>query len=180
MKYLALLRGINVGGKNIVKMPDLRACFERLSLNNVTTYIQSGNVLFDTGFRNPGTLSNVIEEAVTAEFGWTSLVVIVPEKQIERVVKLAPPGFGAHPAQCRYDVVFIKRPLRARHILPTISLHDEVDEACEGNGVLYFTRLKEKSTQSHLRRLINNPAYRSMTIRNWNTTTELYRLMNRR
>lgn len=45
-RYLALLRGINVGGKNIIKMADLKACFESLGFADVVTYIQSGNVLF--------------------------------------------------------------------------------------------------------------------------------------
>ncbi|NIP26808.1 MAG: DUF1697 domain-containing protein, partial [Phycisphaerae bacterium] len=45
-QYAALLRGINVGGKNIIKMADLRACFERMGFSDVRTYIQSGNVLF--------------------------------------------------------------------------------------------------------------------------------------
>jgi len=175
---LALLRGINAGGKNVVKMPDLRACFERLSLNNVTTYIQSGNVLFDSRLKNPGRLSAVIEAAVATEFGCTSLVVVMPEEQLERVVKQAPHGFGAHPAQYRYDVVFIKPPLCARQVLSTISVKDGVDEASEANGVLYLRRLKERSTQSHLPKLIDNPAYKSMTIRNWNTTTELSRLIS--
>jgi uncharacterized protein (DUF1697 family) len=46
VQYLALLRGINVGGKNIIKMADLKACFESLGFSDVVTYIQSGNVLF--------------------------------------------------------------------------------------------------------------------------------------
>jgi uncharacterized protein (DUF1697 family) len=178
VRYLALLRGINVGGKNIVRMPDLRACFEGLSLSNVTTYIQSGNVLFDSRLTNSDRLSSVVEEAVATEFGCTSLIVVVPEKQLKRIVTQAPPDFGAHPDKYRYDVVFIKPPLSARQVLPSISLKEGVDEASEGNGVLYFRRLTERSTQSNLPKLVNNPAYKSMTIRNWNTTTELCRLIS--
>jgi uncharacterized protein (DUF1697 family) len=47
-KYLALLRGINVGGNNIIKMVDLKACFEKMGFLDVSTYIQSGNVLFSS------------------------------------------------------------------------------------------------------------------------------------
>jgi uncharacterized protein (DUF1697 family) len=45
-RYVALLHGINVGGKNLIRMTDLRACFERLGFADVATYIQSGNVVF--------------------------------------------------------------------------------------------------------------------------------------
>ena len=48
-RYVALLRGINVGGKNLIKMADLKACFEEHGFERVVTYIQSGNVLFESG-----------------------------------------------------------------------------------------------------------------------------------
>jgi uncharacterized protein (DUF1697 family) len=180
VRYLALLRGINVGGRNIVKMPDLRACFDRLGLNNVTTYIQSGNVLFDCKLKNPVTLSVVIEEALAAEVSCTPAVVVVPEEQLERVVRRAPLSFGTDPAAYRYDVVFLKPPVRARDVMPTISLKAGVDEASEANGVLYLERLKARASQSHLPKLVNSAAYKSMTVRNWNTTTQLYRLISGR
>jgi uncharacterized protein (DUF1697 family) len=180
VRYLALLRGINVGGRNIVKMPDLRACFDRLGLNNVTTYIQSGNVLFDCKLKNPVTLSVVIEEALAAEVSCTPAVVVVPEEQLERVVRRAPLSFGTDPAAYRYDVAFLKPPVRARDVMPTISLKAGVDDAFEANGVLYLERLKARASQSHLPKLVNSAAYKSMTVRNWNTTTELYRLISGR
>jgi uncharacterized protein (DUF1697 family) len=99
---------------------------------------------------------------------------------MERIVVNAPPGFGADPGQYRYDVVFIKPPLSARDILPGISLKDGVDEASESNGVLYFSRLIARASQSHLSKIVNIAAYKSLTIRNWNTTCELYRLFVQR
>ena len=146
MRYLALLRGINVGGRNIVKMPDLRACFDRLGLNNVTTYIQSGNVLFDCKLKNPATLSVVIEEALAAEVSCTPAVVVVTEEQLERVVRRAPLSFGTDPVAYRYDVVFRRPPVRARDVIPTISLKAGVDDAFEANGVLYLERLKARAS----------------------------------
>jgi uncharacterized protein (DUF1697 family) len=178
MRYVALLRGINVGGKNIIKMPELRNSFERMGFRNVSTYIQSGNVLFESSVAKPAALSDVIEEAVAREFGCNSLVVVVSQAQLEAVVLKAPPGYGADPARFRYDVVFMKPPLSARQVLPAISLRKGVDEAQESNGVLYFSKLIERATQSLLPKLVSNAAYRSMTIRNWNTTRELCRLLS--
>ena len=180
MRYLALLRGINVGGKNILKMPDLRCVFEGLGCKDVTTYIQSGNVLFESKLKNAVRLPVAIEGALAAKFACTAPVVLVPEERLKTVVKNAPPGFGADPAQYRYDVVFLRPPLHARAVLSTISLKAGVDEAFEGNGVLYLKRLTIKASQSHLPKLTRNAAYRNMTIRNWNTTSELYRLISSR
>jgi len=178
VRYLALLRGINVGGKNILKMPDVRCVFEGLGCKDVTTYIQSGNVLFESELKNAPRLSVAIEKALAAKFACSAPTVLVSEEQLETVVKNAPPGFGAHPAQYRYDVAFVKPSLQARAILPTISLKAGVDEAFEGNGVLYLKRLTTRASQSHLPRLTRHAAYRSMTIRNWNTTSKLYQLIS--
>jgi len=174
---VALLRGINVGGKNIVKMSDLRRALEGVSCTNVATYIQSGNVLFESRLRNTSRLSLAIEEALTAAFACTVPVVIVAQGQLENVVQNAPAAFGADPAQYRYDVAFLKAPLRTGAILPTISLKTGVDEAWERNEVLYFRRLTTRASQSHLPRLTRHAAYSSMTIRNWNTVCELHRLI---
>ena len=178
MRYLALLRGINVGGKNIIKMAALRRVFESLGCKDVTTYIQSGNVLFESKLKNTGVLSFSIEGALAAEFTGAFPVLVLSREKLERVVKNAPSGFGEDPARYRYDVAFVKSPFRAGLILPTISLKDGVDAAFERNGVLYLSRLTMRASQSHLPRITRNAAYGSMTIRNWKTTTELCRLIS--
>src|SRR4051794_2964868 len=159
-------------------MRDLRCVFEDLGCKSVTTYIQSGNVLFESQIKDTGTLSVTIEAGLTAAFARTFSVVVLTGEQLARVMTNAPPRFGADPARYRYDVVFVKPPMRARLILPTISLKDAVDEAFEGNDVLYFSRLTARASQSHLPKLIRHPAYSSMTVRNWKTTTELCRLIS--
>ena len=133
--------------------------------------------MLESKHKNTATLCGAIEEAVAQEFGCNSAVVIVSQEQLESIVVNAPRGFGVDPARYPYDVVFIKPPLCAPGVLPTISLKDGVDEASERNGVLYFRRLVERASQSHFPKLVNNSAYKSMTIRNWNTTCELYRLI---
>lgn len=178
MRYLALLRGINVGGNNIVKMSELRTCFECMGLEQVATYIQSGNVLFESTVRSVEQLSRAIEEALSAQLVRGAQVVVVPQRQLERVVKKAPIGFGMEPEKYRYDVIFIKAPSRAEDLLGTVPLKEGVDEAFESNGVLYFKRLISRASESKLPKLINTPGYKSMTVRNWNTTAKLYELMS--
>lgn len=175
-QYVALLRGINVGGNNIIRMTDLKACFESLGLKDVRTYIQSGNVLFRaTG--SAQSLTKRIENALSKSFGYEPRVVVRSQKQMKEIVANAPKGFGSDQSTYRYDVLFLKDPLTAAKAMKSVSMKEGVDEAYAGKGVLYFSRLDSKATQSRLNRIASMPVYQNMTIRNWNTTTKLLNLM---
>jgi uncharacterized protein (DUF1697 family) len=175
--YLALLRGINVGGANIVPMSALRASFEALGFDDVLTYIQSGNVVFRARRGDPGKLAVRIEKALSSEFGYTATVVLRSHAQMRRVVADAPPGFGEAPAVYASSVIFLKDAI-ASALMPSIKTREGVDQAHAGDGVIYFSRLISRASQSQMSRLISLPAYKAMTIRNWNTTTRLLRLMD--
>jgi uncharacterized protein (DUF1697 family) len=175
-QYVAFLRGINVGGKNLIKMPALKACFEGLGFEEVRTYIQSGNVLFRARGSNAA-LTKQIETALSKTFDYESRVVVRSHKQMKEIVSNAPEGFGRDPATYRYDVLFLKAPLTAARAIKSVSTKAGVDRASAGKGVLYFSRLISKATQSHLARIVSMPVYQSMTIRNWNTTTKLLNMM---
>ena len=176
-RYVALLRGINVGGKNLIKMTALAAVFEELGFAGVATYIQSGNVLFSATASDPDRLEKKIEEALSKRFKYESRIVAVSQEQLKAAVEGAPKGFGKEPAKFRYDVIFLKRPLTAADAIKRISLKEGVDAAGTGKEVLYFSRLTAKASQSRLPRVTQLPEYRYMTIRNWNTVTKLLSLM---
>jgi uncharacterized protein (DUF1697 family) len=176
---VALLRGINVGGKNLVGMPALKACFEDQGFADVVTYIQSGNVIFTSDERASALVAR-IEPELSRAFGYAASVVLRSRQQLRRVVDEAPAGFGTRPALYRYDVIFLKEPLTASEALGSVTARAGVDEVFAGRGVLYFSRLIRKASQSHLARLVSTPAYKQMTIRNWNTTTRLLALMEAR
>jgi uncharacterized protein (DUF1697 family) len=177
-RYLALLRGINVGGKNLIRMPALKACFENHGFSDVATYIQSGNVLFQSTESNLERLTNDIQKALSEEFNYASRVVVVSHEQLKGAVQGAPTGFGTNPAEYRYDALFLKAPLTADEAMKSITTREGVDKAFAGKGVIYFSRLIARATQSYLSRVVSLPVYQSMTIRNWNTTTKLLALMD--
>lgn len=179
IQYLALLRGINVGGKNIIKMMDLKACFESLGFSDVVTYIQSGNVLFKSAEKDKAKLTNRVEKELSKQFDYPSRLVIVTHKELKEIVHNAPRGFGAEPDKFRYDVIFLKEPLTPKEALKSVSTKEGVDATYAGEHILYFSRLISKATQSRLTRIISLPIYQSMTIRNWNTTTKLLALMEK-
>jgi uncharacterized protein (DUF1697 family) len=176
-KYVALLRGINVGGKNLIKMTALKACFETLGFQNVRTYIQSGNVLFNAAESDQTWLTDRIEEALSKAFNYNSRVVVRSDEEMKAIVDHAPKDFGRVPNTYRYNVIFLKEPLTSAEAMLSISTKEGVDQAFAGEGVLYFSNLISKAGQSHLSRIISTPIYQSMTIRNWNTTTKLLNMM---
>jgi uncharacterized protein (DUF1697 family) len=176
-QYVALLRGINVGGKNLIKMVELKACFEALGFQDVRTYIQSGNVLFSADEVDQARLAGQIEEALSRTFNYPSPVVVRSYKEMKAIITHAPKDFGRDPAAYRYDVIFLKEPLSAAEAMQSITTKEGVDQVYTGIGVLYFSRLISKATQSRLSRIVGRPVYQNMTIRNWNTTTKLLEMM---
>lgn len=177
-RYVALLRGINVGGKNLVRMPALRRWFEAQGFDAVETYIQSGNVLFTTRERGAPVVAR-IEAGLSRQFRYEASVVLRSLAQLRAVVEAAPDGFGALPALYRYDVIFLKEPLSAAEANADVPAKSGVDRVVAGAGVLYCSRLVAKASQSRMSRVTALPIYRRMTIRNWNTTTRLLELMER-
>jgi uncharacterized protein (DUF1697 family) len=171
-QYIALLRGINVGGNNNVSMADLRDVFEAEGYGAVRTYINSGNVLFETEGKAPD-LEDEIETMLEHRLGMDLVVVVRSRRQLQGVVEKAPEGFGLEPDRYHSDVVFLKAPLTPRKALDVVELREGVDQAWPGNGVLYFARLSERRTQSKMSKIAGKPEYKLMTIRNWNTTTRL-------
>ncbi len=178
-RYVALLRGINVGGNNLIKMVALKEAFGSRGFEDVATYIQSGNVLFETPKPQRG-LESDIEGMLSETFQIPVSVVLRSHKQLAAIVADAPSGFGSDPAKYRSDVVFLKAPLTAKAALKGVTTREGVDEVTAGNGVLYLSRLMSRATQSRLNRIATLPAYKSMTIRNWNTTTKVLALLNAR
>lgn len=175
-RYIALLRGINVGGKNVIPMKELKSLFEQCGFTDVETYIQSGNVLFSSGVSDASKIKKKIAINLKKISGVEIPVVLLTAEQLSFVVANAPEWFGAEPEKYRYDVVFLDSEIEAEALFSKISLREGVDRAAAGNGVLYFSKLIEKATQSRLSKIISLPEYRFMTVRNWNTTRKILEL----
>ena len=178
-RHVALLRGINVGGNNLIKMAELRACFEALGFTEVATLIASGNVVFAASAASKAKLVTVIEKALDDAFGYASRVVIVSAGEMAEVVAQAPPGFGKQPDKYRYDVLFVKEPATPAEVLKETTTRPGVDTAHVGDHAVYYRRLVARAAETHLAKLIQRPIYKSLTIRNWNTTTKLLDLCSR-
>ena len=88
--YIALLRGINVSGHKIVKMDTLRKVLEELDFENIKSYIQSGNIIFDSSVRGTGVLENRITQKIEEYFGFLVPVMVVTPDALKTIVKKNP------------------------------------------------------------------------------------------
>lgn len=178
-RHVALLRGINVGGRNPVSMADLRHAFKAEGYDGVETYIRSGNVLFGSAAPAEG-LERELEAMLERRLGMPLVVVVRSHRQPRAIVDEAPDGFGTAPDSYHSDVIFLKGPLSAPEAMRMVELRPEVDQAWAGWGVLYFARLSARRTQSRMSEIVGTPEYRQRTIRSWATTTKLLGLLDSR
>lgn len=177
--YVALLRGINVGGNNLVPMAGLREAFAELGATDIATYIQSGNVLFDGGDDDGGSWAGRLEAAL-GERGYHARVTLRSHAELRAIVDGAPTGLGQDPDTYRSDVVFLLGPSTPAQVVSQMRTRDGVDAMAAGDGVVYLERLAARATQSYLSKVVGTPVYQEMTIRNWRTTTTLLRMLDER
>lgn len=176
--YVVLIRGINVGGKNKMPMSKLKTCFEKLGFSDVTTYIASGNVILGSN-KSADQIKTLIEKALPKHFKLDSellKVLVLTKSQIQAVVSHKPKGFGEEPKKYHSDAIFLMG-ITATQAMKVFSPKEGVDTIWKGKGVIYSQRLSKLRTKSRLNRIMMAPEYKSMTIRNWNTTTKLAQLV---
>jgi uncharacterized protein (DUF1697 family) len=177
--YLALLRGINVGGKNKVPMAELRACLQELGCENVQTYIASGNVIFESKKRS-AELTEEIQEALPKKFKLDSeliKVLVLSRAQLQQVIDQAPEGFGTDPGKYHSDTIFLMG-VPSDEAIKIFNPREGVDKVWQGDLAIYSQRLSAQRTRSRLSQMMSSPLYKQMTIRSWDTTARLLELMN--
>ncbi len=177
--YLLLLRGINVGGKNKISMTELKRCLEEEGFSDVRTYIQSGNVLLQSDL-DAQTLSRKVEKSLPKRFKLDSSIIKVlalTHDQLRTVVHNKPKGFGDEPEKYHCDAVFLIG-IGADEAMKVFSPREGVDRVWPGDLAIYSQRLSSERTRSRLSKIVGTSAYQSMTIRSWNTTTKLLKILD--
>lgn len=178
--YVVLLRGVNVGGKNPVPMADLRKCLEEQGFSNVSTYIASGNIILNSD-KHADDVKAQIEGVLPENFNLSEgfiKVLVLTYKEFQAVIDNKPKGFGEQPEKYHSDAIFLMG-IDVAQAMPAFSPREGVDQVWAGNGVIYSQRLSSQRTKSRLNKIMETPFYKSMTIRNWNTTTKLLELLRK-
>lgn len=169
MKYVCLLRGINVGGNHQVSMSDLRIVFERLGYDDVSTYINSGNVIFSADVK-PTTVT--IEKALATAFGFAIPAHIVDAKRM-RAIAEAIPAIWQNDTTQKSDVIYLLSDIDAPEIIEELSRKPEIETIMYVPGALLCNVERTNQSRASLLKLMGTPVYKRMTIRNVNTARKL-------
>lgn len=173
-RKIGLLRGINVGGKRKILMADLKAMCEKMGLKNVNTYIQSGNLIFNSDRKN-AELENALENAIAEEFGFEVPVTVRSEKELENSISNNP-FFEKTTDLKRLHLTFLKKEPIRENLEKTLTYSYEPDLfKIEDKDVFIFCAGKyheSKLTNNFFEKQLNVGA----TTRNWKTILKLSEL----
>ncbi len=177
MTYVALLRGINVGGKNKVAMPRLKKTFEAVGLTDVTTYINSGNVIFKEARRKPATIVSALEKAIEKDFGFPIRVLIRDLPAVKKVIQ-ALPEVWTNDQKMKCDVMFLWKEVDRKDIVKDLTVKPEIEDLVYVPGALIWRVDRPAITRSGMLKMVGTDLYKAMTIRNCNTVRKLAELMS--
>jgi uncharacterized protein (DUF1697 family) len=176
VRYLALLRGINVGGRTLVKMADLKTCFVNLGFDDVSTYIASGNVLFESDEDDDAELATTIEAAIEQRFELPVKVVVLDRKAYVRIVKAIPRTWIGD-GTLRANVAFLRRGTDAKQLVRELEPDAAIEEVKAVDGAILWATRRDSLNRSVMRKLIGGAAYKELTVRSLNTTLKLHELL---
>ena len=175
MRYVALLRGINVGGNAKISMPRLKSCFELCGFGDVKTYINSGNVLFSSDETSILALRKAIERAIEHEFGLSVLTHVVSLETLLNIERAIDPTWRNDSEQ-KTDIIFLFDDSIENKVTEAMNINPNVDELRYVSGAVIWHIDRKNYTESGMKDFIKNPNYKQSTIRNCNTVSKLLRL----
>lgn len=118
MKFIALLRGVNVGGNNNVAMSDVKICFEKSGFNNVITYINSGNVIFEAEQTDTVKLVVMCERAIEKQFNFHVICSVVSAHELLEALNHAPKWWNN--GNAKRNAIFVIAPKKVKEIMAEV------------------------------------------------------------
>jgi len=175
-KYIALLRGINVGGNNKVEMSKLKKSFESLGYEKVSTYINSGNIFFETKEKDRVKLVREIEKVLKKDFKLELRVVIRDSKDINKICKKVSLDWKNDDEE-RTEVLFLWDEFDNKNTLKLILNNPDVDNLIYIPGAIVWNVKRINYSKSGMRKFIGTKVYKNITGRNINTVRKINGLM---
>lgn len=175
--YLALLRGINVGGKTKVKMADLKACFEKLGYGHVQTYGNSGNVIFTAASTNPRQLESHLEEALATNFSSSISVFVRSLDDMKEVMQGIPTDWQTS-SERKYDIIFLHQSIDHPEIVHDLQPKPSIEELQYQPGVLFWSVNIRDFSESNMSKIVGTTLHQEMTVRGPSTVRKVYELMS--
>lgn len=175
MKFIALLRGINVGGHNKIAMPELRSCFERLGFEDVVTYINSGNVIFTSDELDAVKLVHLCERAIESQFGFRVVCAVISANELTEALKHAPQWWNKGDA--KHNAIFVIAPMKADKVVDEVGETQPLyEQVAAYHPIIFWSAPLKTFSRTRYSKIVGTKLYQSVTIRNANTTHKLAEL----
>jgi len=176
MKYIALLRGINVGGNNKISMRELKACFDNAGFLDVRTYINSENVIFNSDEHDLFLLSKICEEAIELQFKLPIRVALIEANALKETLEHALARWGMDTTS-KHNAIFIIPPATAEGIIADVGdINPEYEQLDFNCSLMFWSAKIETFSRTRWSKTVDKKSYQDITIRNINTTRRLLEL----
>ncbi len=176
--FVALLRGVNVGGNNIISMKLLKTSCEQMGFSDVSTYINSGNILFKAKERDARKLETTIEAMLSREHKLGCKVVVRSVSEMASLIENLPKNWNGD-TQWKYNVMFLRHSIDSEKVLESLGPKREIEKVVYYPGTLLWSARINDLKRTSMDRLSSQKLFQDMTVRNTNTTRKLYELMNK-
>lgn len=173
--FVCLLRGINVGGNNMISMSSLKTSFERMGFTDVTTYINSGNIIFRAKGGDARKLETKIERMLEREYKLGCKVVVRSFAEIAALVKSLPKTWNDE--RWKYNVIFLRHSIDSEDVVDRLNARRDIEEVVYRPGTLLWSAKVSDVSRTAMQKLPGQKIFQEMTVRNLNTTKKIYELM---
>lgn len=176
--FVALLRGVNVGGNNMISMRELKVSFEELGFDAVSTYINSGNIIFKTKEKDARKLEKKIEQMLARDYNLNSKVVVRSVGEMEALVQNLPPTWTGD-TTWKYNVIFLRHTIDSADILAELPTKGDFEQIAYRPGALLWSAQASEINRTNMQKLSSRKMFQDVTVRNLNTTKKLCELMKK-
>ena len=171
VKYVALLRGINVGTSARINMKEVKTLFEKNGFTEVLTYINSGNIVFESR-NNEDTLQREVEEILFAEFNQKIRSLVMNGNRIVSISNMIPAEWKNDDIQ-KTDVAYLFNEINNEKILESLPVNKDFIRLIYADGAIIWNVDRKDYNKSRLNKIISHKMYKEMTVRNVNTARYL-------
>ncbi len=171
MKYIALLRGINVGKSVKVPMKTLQSVLQEIGLSNISTYLNSGNALFESG-HDPLALNELIEAKLEETFGQAIPTLVKRSSEIIDIANAIPADWQNNQTEQTY-VAYLFNEVASPQLIEELPIKKQYMEIKYVHEAIIWNIKRENYNRSHITKIVAHPAYAKMTTRNANTARNL-------
>ena len=180
IKYITLLRGINISGKNKISMTELKKEFKQLGYKEIITYLNSGNIIFNSNITNKDTIKNNIQLMIKSKFSLDIPIFIITSQELEELLNNNPNWWGKNDKETYDNIIFIIPPTTYNDVISVIGSPNEYEKIKEYNNNIFWSySLKNYRKTNWWSKTASTSISKNITIRTANTMKKILEICKR-